>query len=224
MKVLTILSLVLPFTLEIAEAQRSDLKPTLPILNRREPFKIATAKGSRYIDAQETSVDGKGADGRALFGSLLVLFDPDSKYYLWNLTTSTTPEDRIQFPKDYLYKDYLYFDGNHMVVFRASPTRGFDARQIADRANSLEEAEQQAINSANSQFPADLLGGWSRISLATLGSEFFQEKYSAALPLISRIVSVSKIDANWEIFIENRGKAKVILDKDFKLLSAVIVP
>ena len=73
--------ILLQITIGNALAQRGQLRP-IPDKRSSHDFKITTNEGNKILQMREVLLEGKSPNGKIALGSLLVLFDPETQYYV----------------------------------------------------------------------------------------------------------------------------------------------
>lgn len=207
-------------------AQRGELLPRAN-KHRYEQMLVHTSDGRRAINIRETLLEGKSPDGKAMFGSMLVLFDPHSRCYSWQYAAAWSPENYHLFQIDDLRRSQIavFSEQNRLIVFRSAGGAVF-VRIDQDIVPTIEEAEKKAIQTALNHRDSSMASpseGWIEISLKELGFEFTISK-QAPVHGVTKILGIKNFEGKWELLIENQGRAKVILSDDFKTIEANLLP
>ncbi len=134
-------------SLSTGMAQRGELRKMHSEV-RNEHLEIGTPIGSRLIAAREISIEGKTPSGRALFGTLLIVFDPNSGFYFWQLGVLHDPKyaKLVQLDSAPTYLR-AFVDETGITVFGILGNELY-VKKNTHKATTMEEAEKNAIREA----------------------------------------------------------------------------
>jgi hypothetical protein len=224
-KPLLVILLSVPLLAQVAPVTSSEVKDMVSAFS---------SSGAITLPAAHLKLDLSYPHGKKDRRSLSIVYDPQSRRYLWQLSTSPVPVVKGDFTDlSKTQKEVFYADSTGVFAFLVSSDLWVKAYTL--QADSLDAAESASINQVQQGIAALEAGYQPRtcpsmpawpwdykpIDLAkTITAEF------SCHPLrvncedsLNTIVSVGKQGDSWRLVLRNRWDAEIILDRNFNLVS-----
>lgn len=196
---------------------------------------VFSSSGAITLPAVRLQLDVSYASSKKESRDLEVVYDPQNGHYWWQLATFPGPANRggfidaIKSQKRTVYADA---DGIVDFVFRSD----LWVKVYTSRADSLDAAKAAAVNEIQKSLASIERGYQPRTgpSLPPWPWDYKPVDLMGSVPLefscfpvranctdnANTIVSVGKQGSNWRLVLRNRFDVEVILDQNFKLVSA----
>lgn len=207
----------------ISSAWSAAIGDVSPIASTRndKPLSADTSAGNITLAAREMQVDIRFPSGKTGRGGMLVLFDPASGRFFWQLTWLPKESANIPMLNNFTSNSRIYLAADRMTVFtcRAPVLLIYDSD---DKAKDLQSAETMALQSATNELDAREARTAPRgpragrtIPLSVIGNDFLVPPHSAAFHLPVKILNISRSGQKWQVTLQGRWKALLTLsDKD----------
>lgn len=198
----------------------------VPSTEQQEVVPAFAPYGATTLPAVHVNLDLlvklKDAEDKKERGDLLVVYDPQTLYYIWRYTpieSATASNSAIFLDAIKAGGEAFYAGANGLWNF--SFGGGLGVQVGRQRLANLDAAERAAIDEVR-RGPFNDWGYGERVKnvelVKALGRDFFIAPLSPVYHA-QRIMSISQQDGNWKLVLRSRWDAEVILDSNFDLVS-----
>jgi len=202
------------------------------LTSTRAAVDVFSPEGRRTLPAVRSWLDIRFANGKTQRGDLVVLYDPETKHYLW-LFAPENPGKLGFLPDLQLGAMGVYSSPAGMVMF-CMPT-DLSVREFTKSASSLDEAEQLSIAEIESRLPTFEGNGFATDGtdlsvIQQIGREFACPPFGDAdfRPVCGfhaeRFASIQREEGLWRLVVETRLRQEIVLDSKFQFVSTRRLP
>jgi hypothetical protein len=191
----------------------------------RHAIRAFSASGEVTVPAIRTQLEIRYPGGRVERGDLVVVDDPATGHYFWRYTRLRQPDDDTSF-LNVLNSgaEAVFIAADTIVDFYLSGQ--FYVQEHRDRANTLESAEDAAIDEIRRGLPAFEKSGYHTDMRSVAIGKGINEGFACPPPppspictSVTKFASISREGDNWRLVIQNRWDQEVILDSKFNFVS-----
>jgi hypothetical protein len=174
------------------------------------------------VAARGMQLDAKMPSGAKRNAQFLVLFDPVSGCFQW-LFGYGNPANRTTYLDDFSSGHNAIFAADHKLIVFSLSSPSLGVRESTEVADGIDDADTKslraAIDSASEYESGASEKHWRRISLLSLGLDFWAPKGSAAFGP-AKILKVSREGSNWNVIIQAQWKSKIVLNDQYEIVKA----
>jgi len=192
----------------------------IPVARYDNTIPAATSLGEIQLAAREVQLDVVMPNQKTSKGALLVLFDPSSGYFARQFAWVPGYPYPGGVPMMSNFRSYskAYLAAERLVTFTNTDAVIY-IREWRQKAASLDDAESKALQDSTGDLPNYLKAALNGPAFSVdhvLGQNFATEPGNARRGPV-RLVEVSRRDGNWEVTLQGRSKAKVILNDKYEV-------
>jgi hypothetical protein len=204
------------------------------ISESRDVVSASSLSGAITLPAVHLELDFSYPHGKKDRRNLSIVYDPQSRHYLWHLSTSPVPVVKGTFlDLTNSQREVLYADSAGLFAFLFSAELWVKVYTL--QADSLDAAKSASIAQLQQGLAALEAGYQPRTgpSMPAWPWDYKPINLGKALPAefscsslrancqgsLNTIASVGKQGNNWRLVLRNRWEEEVILDQNFNLIS-----
>jgi hypothetical protein len=185
---------------------------------------IFSSSGKISVQLREVSVESAEEGGRTERSRVLVLFEPHSGAFSWEVfPEDSVPNDSARQLRAFKEKRAGYLLDGTIYIFMVGISPAIYVREFRGQAATMNEAEKKALARAEiaNSSPAELYraNSWRIVRLAKLGHDFVAPPMSQTVGHDPIIDDVQRDGKKWIVTIRGSWTEVVTLDEDFNLVS-----
>ncbi len=184
-----------------------------------------SASGENKLQVREIKLQSTGAYGKPVPHIMIVLYDPQSRAYSWNVSleesSPATAHPRMQ---AYESCNTVFLKGDQLVVFMTGiPPGPLYVNESHGRALNMNDAEQKALESVavlnDPPGNVDVAKQWTEVPLTGLSADFTQTPGNAIPDVKPQLTNVRWDGEHWHINLQARWTEVITLDANYNLVA-----
>lgn len=191
--------------------------------NSQGTWRAFAKSGRVQMTEREIHVQFLDLVGRQRDSAVVVLFDPHSRLYTWQVYNAFPDNGKPQFLSPEVPTRACYVGNDEIVDFYVE-FKSLQIRAFKATARDIDDASQQSLQQLRVMLQTDgeskSWAGLIKIGIPALDTDFLSPGTSAAFSSVAKISEIEWDGKNWSMTIEGGRTLKIGLDSHFQFLGS----
>jgi hypothetical protein len=206
----------------------------VPLTESRHAVRATTPYGEALLPAVRVQLEIRGGRGKDKLGDMVVVYDPQTRHYLWLFRPVESSDLAESFISALLAGDFAIYSGADGIA-EFDNLGALFVQEHTESADSLDAAQSASIDALKRGLPVLERNGYDQglkqvvfLRPNALDNEFYcpdrGDRNPYCKPNLAKFISIARVREGWRVVMRGSWDQEVILDPKFNVVSLRRLP